>query len=92
MLNMNINILGLMAVASFVLAGLIILASLAITRMRSVGSKQQESAAAAFAVSCVIAERNEFGSYNDRDVTEAENYEFYTQYYHESMLEIDGTN
>lgn len=92
MLNMNINVLGIMAVASFVLAGLIVLASLTITRLRSVDSRYQESAAAAFAAACVQAEREEFGSYNDRDVTAAENFEFYRQYYYESILEMEGTN
>ena len=92
MLNMNLNVLGLMALASFMLAGSFVLAAIAMTRLRSVSTRATEANACAYAAACVQAEREEFGSYNDRGLSDAENFEFYKTIYLESHLEMEGAN
>ena len=89
----NLNVLGLMALGAFMLAGLIILASQIGLRFKSIRTRAIEANACAYAAACVQAEREEFGSYNDRHgLTAAENFEFYKKIYLEHHLEKEGAS
>lgn len=86
---MNMSVIGIGAIAAFVLAGFFLLAALVGLRLRSVRNRIIEADACAYAAACVRAEREEFGSYNDREISEAQNFEFYKMFYLESNLEME---
>lgn len=83
------NFTSIVLIVIFYMTGMIMLAILTWQELRWHRTESIESNANVYAATAVREELAQFGSYEDRELTDEENFEFYRMFYIESVLETE---